>query len=75
MLKHDQNMGSLKKLKVLDLQSNRIVKLEALDGLENLEDLYLSHNGIERMEGLERNASFPVYLRRNLILTSVLRYI
>ena len=43
---------------MLDLQSNRIVKLEALEGLENLEDLYLSHNGIKKVEGLERNASF-----------------
>lgn len=34
------------------LQSNRITRIENLDALVNLEDLYLSHNGIERMEGL-----------------------
>jgi protein phosphatase 1 regulatory subunit 7 len=51
----DQNLSSLKRLKILALQSNRITKIEGLEGLENLEDLYLSHNGIIRMEGLEHN--------------------
>jgi protein phosphatase 1 regulatory subunit 7 len=55
----NQNLGSLKSLKILALQSNRITKIEGLNGLENLEDLYLSHNGIGRMEGLEHNVSVP----------------
>ncbi|KAG5647410.1 hypothetical protein DXG03_000481 [Asterophora parasitica] len=50
-----QNLGTLKKLKILSLQSNRITKLENLEELENLEQLYLSHNGVERLEGLEHN--------------------
>jgi Leucine-rich repeat (LRR) protein len=50
-----KNLGSLKRLKILALQSNRITKLEGLEELENLEDLHISHNGIQRIEGLERN--------------------
>lgn len=34
-------------------QSNRIVKLEGLGSLLNLEELYISHNGIEEIEGLD----------------------
>jgi protein phosphatase 1 regulatory subunit 7 len=37
------------------LQSNRITKIEGLEGLESLEELYLSHNGVLRIEGLESN--------------------
>ncbi len=36
-------------------QSNRITKLEGLQNLVNLRELYLSHNGIEVIEGLENN--------------------
>ena len=35
------------------MQSNRIEKLQGLDCLVNLEELYISHNGITRIEGLE----------------------
>jgi protein phosphatase 1 regulatory subunit 7 len=35
------------------LQSNRIRKIENLYALESLEELYLSHNGIEKLENLE----------------------
>ena len=35
------------------VQSNRIEKLQGLDCLVNLEELYISHNGITRIEGLE----------------------
>ena len=37
------------------MQSNRIRKIENLDALESLEELYLSHNGVERFENLEHN--------------------
>ena len=40
-------MGSLKKLKLLSIQSNRITHLENLEELKLLEELYASHNGIE----------------------------
>lgn len=39
------------------LQSNRITKIEGLQNLVNLRELYLSHNGIEVIEGLENNVS------------------
>ena len=55
MLTVDQNLGSLKSLKILSIQSNRILKLEGVEDLTNLEELYLSHNGIEKIEGLEKN--------------------
>ena len=29
------------------------MKIEGLDALSSLEELYLSHNGIEKIEGLE----------------------
>ncbi|KAJ1341956.1 hypothetical protein BSLG_003456 [Batrachochytrium salamandrivorans] len=37
------------------IRSNRLTKIEGLEGLRNLEELYLSHNAIERIEGLEHN--------------------
>jgi protein phosphatase 1 regulatory subunit 7 len=40
------------------MQSNRVTTLEGLEGLQSLEELYLSHNGIRRIEGLERNVRF-----------------
>ncbi|KAK3811291.1 MAG: hypothetical protein J3Q66DRAFT_404671 [Benniella sp.] len=43
-------------LKILSIQSNRLTAIEGLEDLENLE-IYLSHNGISRIEGLERNIS------------------
>ena len=39
------------------LQSNRITKMEGLQCLVNLKELYLSHNGVEVIEGLENNVS------------------
>lgn len=45
----------MSKLRVLSIQSNRLTKLENLEALESLEELYLSHNGLERIEGLENN--------------------
>ncbi len=40
-------------------QSNRIIKMENLDGLVNLDQLYLSHNGITAIEGLDKLVSIP----------------
>ncbi|KAK4053503.1 anaphase-promoting complex subunit Cut9 [Microbotryomycetes sp. JL201] len=34
---------------------NRLTKIEGLDTLANLEELYLSHNGLTRIEGLRNN--------------------
>jgi protein phosphatase 1 regulatory subunit 7 len=41
------------------LQSNRIRKIENLEALESLEELYLSHNGVERLENLQHNVGDP----------------
>ena len=49
-----QGLSSLRKLRKLSLQSNRLVELgTGLADLTELEELYLSHNGIERTTGLE----------------------
>lgn len=43
------------KLECLSIQANRITKIENLDKLVNLTELYISENGIEMIEGLENN--------------------
>lgn len=50
-----EGLSTLKKLKILSIQSNRITKIEGLEELTSLEELYLSHNGVQRIEGLENN--------------------
>lgn len=44
-------------LTLLCFQSNRLTKIEGLQSLVNLRELYLSNNGIEVIEGLENNVS------------------
>lgn len=39
----------------MSLQCNRIVKIENIDKLVNLKELYLSENGIEIIENLDNN--------------------
>lgn len=56
-----QGLSTLKKLKVLSIQSNRITKLEGLEDLEDLEEFYISHNGLSKIEGLEKNVSLRVW--------------
>lgn len=53
-----QGLSTLKKLRILSMQSNRITKLENLEELTELQELYLSHNGISRIEGLENNVGY-----------------
>lgn len=55
-----QNLSALKKLKILSIQSNRITVLSGLEELENLEELYISHNGIAKIEGLSQNKRLRV---------------
>lgn len=38
-------------------KSNRIRKIEGLESLVNLDELYLSDNGIDKLEGLTNNVS------------------
>lgn len=49
-------MKNLKQLKKLDLGANRIRVMaeEELSGLENLEELWIGKNKIEKIEGLEK---------------------
>ena len=50
----------LTKLRRLDIQSNRLTKIENLETqLETLEELYLAHNGIDN-EGIA-SGSFPIF--------------
>ncbi|KAF8988901.1 L domain-like protein [Hymenopellis radicata] len=42
----------LPRLRILSLQSNRITKIEGIP--PSVEELYLSHNGVEKIEGLEQ---------------------
>ncbi len=42
---------SLPRLRILSLQSNRITKIEGIP--PSVEELYLSHNGVQKLEGLE----------------------
>ncbi|KAL0308579.1 UNVERIFIED_CONTAM: protein phosphatase 1 regulatory inhibitor subunit PPP1R7 [Sesamum radiatum] len=46
------NLCGLKCIKKLSLQSNRLTSISGLEECVALEELYLSHNGIEKMEGL-----------------------
>jgi Leucine-rich repeat (LRR) protein len=54
-----QNLSTLKKLRIISIQSNRITKIEGLEELTELEELYMSHNGVQRIEGLQNNVRTP----------------
>eukprot|EP00494_Astrolonche_serrata_P011488 UN11573 len=43
----------LPNLKILSLSRNNIRRLQNLDGLENLQELWLSYNHIDRLDGIE----------------------
>ena len=47
-----QNLSHLTTLNVLSVQSNRLTRIAGLEALVNLQELYLSHNGIEVIEGI-----------------------
>lgn len=58
-------------LQVLDVSNNRISKVENLQGLTQLEDLWLNDNRIPSLEGLEdaladqRDSLTTIYLENN----------
>lgn len=54
-------------MRLLSIQSNRIVKLEGLDKLTKLEELYISHNGVKELGGLEHNVRAPMASRADTI--------
>lgn len=55
-LKEIKGLKNLKQLKKIDLGANRIRVMdgEELGGLENLEELWIGKNKIEKIEGLEK---------------------
>lgn len=55
-------------LKVLNLKSNQISKIEGMEGLSALEELDLSSNQISKIEGL---ANLPALKRLNLISNQI----
>jgi Leucine-rich repeat (LRR) protein len=58
--KADQGCHMRVNVSQLSIQSNRIVKLEGLENLVKLEELYISHNGLTSIgEGLSANVNPP----------------
>lgn len=49
-------------LKILSIQSNRLTKIEGLDKLASLEELYISHNALTEVAGLEHNVGTPIFI-------------
>jgi len=56
-----QNLDHLSNLRILSIQSNRLTSLAGLSSLKNLEELYVSHNAITDLSGLENNTSLRVF--------------
>lgn len=50
-----EGIESLRNLRILSIQSNRLTSLDHLETLSKLEELYVSHNGIAKLKGLEHN--------------------
>ena len=48
-------MSPLKNLRLLSIQSNRLTKIEGLEELDKLEEIYLSHNAIAKIECFQNN--------------------
>ncbi|AET05214.2 putative leucine-rich repeat domain, L domain-containing protein [Medicago truncatula] len=65
------NLCGLKCIKKISLQSNRLTSMIGFEGCIALEELYLSHNGITKMEGLSSLANLRVLDVSSNKLTSV----
>ncbi len=52
-----QNLGTFSCLRILSIQSNRLTKIVAWKAWSTSRELYLSHNGLKKLEGLEKNVS------------------
>ena len=55
-----KNLSSLQSLKILSIQSNRLTSITGLNDLPNLEELYISHNALTDLSGLENNKGLRV---------------
>jgi protein phosphatase 1 regulatory subunit 7 len=56
----NQRVGCPSNLKILSIQSNRIRTIAGLDNLPQLEELYISHNALTTLEGLEKVSGLRV---------------
>lgn len=65
------NLCGLKCLTKISLQSNRLTSTKGFEECVALEELYLSHNGISKMEGLSTLASLRVLDVSSNKLTSI----
>uniref|UniRef100_A0A251J0H3 Protein phosphatase 1 regulatory subunit 7 n=1 Tax=Manihot esculenta TaxID=3983 RepID=A0A251J0H3_MANES len=65
------NLCGLKCIKKLSLQSNRLTSMKGFEECVALEELYLSHNGITKMEGLSTLVNLCVLDVSSNKLTSV----
>ncbi|KAE9613979.1 hypothetical protein Lal_00016499 [Lupinus albus] len=65
------NLCGLKCIKKISLQSNRLTSMTGLGGCIALEELYLSHNGISKMEGLSSLVNLRVLDVSSNKLTSI----
>ncbi|PON62239.1 LRR domain containing protein [Parasponia andersonii] len=65
------NLCGLKCIKKISLQSNRLTSMKGFEECVALEELYLSHNGISKMEGLSSLVNLRVLDVSSNKLTSV----
>ena len=65
----DKGLRNLTSLKILDIGANEIEKIENVDALTQLEELWLNDNQINTFEGLEKVTKTlkTIYLERNPI--------
>lgn len=56
----NQNLDHLTNLRIISIQSNRLTRITGLSSLPNLEELYLSHNDVRDLCGLESNTALRV---------------
>jgi protein phosphatase 1 regulatory subunit 7 len=64
-------MSGLPKLRLLSIQSNRIRSLAPLSNVPTLEELYISHNALESLEGIESNTHLRVLDISNNVIKSL----
>lgn len=67
----DEGLLYLRKLKLLDLGNNMIEKIENVENMTQLEDVWLQHNKISTFDGLEKFSKTvsSIYLQFNPIET------
>ena len=63
------NLGKLKNIKILSLGRNNIKKIQGLEDIGNtLEELWLNHNMIEKLDGLQNcNKLVMLFISNNRI--------